>query len=158
MLKNKNNNVMAYASRKIGTEVWVYAADKYKLITPRSPSKKKLKFIRKVHICSIWQYKRVATGSTIKTFINCHYVILKNQNNNNNITTYASKKNRHGSTSTWLRQVQKNNSVPSPPRARHPSPLSHRPTHPRPPSIPTPRSLGCASAAASWRSTAAPKR
>jgi hypothetical protein len=45
---------------KLGMEVQVNGADKYKFITPISPSKKRLKFIRKIHMDSIGQYKRVA--------------------------------------------------------------------------------------------------
>jgi hypothetical protein len=46
--------------RKLGTEVRVYGADKYKFIAPESPSIKKLKFIRKIHMSSIGQTTMIA--------------------------------------------------------------------------------------------------
>jgi hypothetical protein len=65
--------------RKLCTEVRVYGGDKYKFIPSGSPSKKRLKFIMKIHMGSTGQYKQVATLSTIKDFFNFHRVMLKSK-------------------------------------------------------------------------------
>jgi hypothetical protein len=64
--------------RKLGIEVRVYGVDKYKFIN-REVQEKKLKFIKKIHMGSIGQYKRVSMGSTITALFNCHLVMLKSQ-------------------------------------------------------------------------------
>jgi hypothetical protein len=74
--------------RKIGTEVQVYGAGKHKFVTPRSPSRKRLKFIKKIHMGSIGQYKRVVAGSKIKAFFHCHCVMPKNQKIKINMLPY----------------------------------------------------------------------
>jgi hypothetical protein len=89
--------------RKLGIEVRTYGVDKYKFINPEV-QEKKLKFIKKIYMGSIGQYKRVSVGSMIKAFFNFHRVMLKRQKNKNkNDTAYASKKIRHGSTTIWRR-------------------------------------------------------